>query len=243
MKRQLAAFDIDGTILRKNLMLEVVRYLLENGVIGYRQAHDIEKLILDLRHSMADEHYFQLMMKSVKDLITSVDGGLSVEDYVKAVRATTTASLSNTHIYTTQLIKTLKSKNFFLVAISGSEIRAVEEFAKPFGFDAFAGSIFFKESDGRLTGEIEDISNNKEDLINDLIAKNDLDLKGSIAVGDSTNDIPMLSMVETGIAFNPNQGLFKAAQQHGWMVVIERKDMVYGLTFENGKYTLTQTNA
>jgi phosphoserine phosphatase len=37
----------------------------------------------------------------------------------------------------------------------------------------------------------------------------------------------MLTLIEHPIAFNPSQTLFKAARQHNWTIVIERKDVVY----------------
>jgi hypothetical protein len=43
--------------------------------------------------------------------------------------------------------------------------------------------------------------------------------------------------------FNPNQALFKVAREKGWMIVIERKDMVYGMIKEGDQYVLKQVNA
>jgi phosphoserine phosphatase len=48
----------------------------------------------------------------------------------------------------------------------------------------------------------------------------------------------MLSMVKQPIAFNPTKELFKTAQQNGWEIVIERKNMIYKLEVKNGSYVL-----
>jgi phosphoserine phosphatase len=75
-----------------------------------------------------------------------------------------------------------------------------------------------------------------------MIHKFDLDTANSIAVGDTSSDIPMFEMVSQPICFNPNQALFKAARERGWMIVIERKDMIYGLTKDGDHYTVSTTN-
>jgi phosphoserine phosphatase len=64
-----------------------------------------------------------------------------------------------------------------------------------------------------------------------------------MAVGGTSSDIPLLKMVDQAIAFNPNQALFKAANENDWMVVVERKDVVYGLQKNGSTYELKQSNA
>ncbi|MEK9176835.1 MAG: hypothetical protein AAB923_00910, partial [Patescibacteria group bacterium] len=51
--------------------------------------------------------------------------------------------------------------------------------------------------------------------------------RGSVAVGDTESEIPMLRLVERPIAFNPNRKLFAYAKRRGWEIVVERKDVVY----------------
>jgi phosphoserine phosphatase len=57
-----------------------------------------------------------------------------------------------------------------------------------------------------------------------------LDFKDSYGIGDTESDIKFLELVEYPIAFNPNQGLFAAAQEHGWRVVVEKKDVIYEIS-------------
>ena len=45
--------------------------------------------------------------------------------------------------------------------------------------------------------------------------------EGSLAVGDSENDLEMLEQVELPICFNPNDRLLKLANDRGWIVVDE----------------------
>jgi hypothetical protein len=43
--------------------------------------------------------------------------------------------------------------------------------------------------------------------------------------------------------FSAKQALFKVARENNWMVVVERKDMVYGMVKEGENYVLKQVNA
>ena len=80
-----------------------------------------------------------------------------------------------------------------------------------------------------FTGEIEDadLIMNKAAILTRALRKEDITLEGSIGVGDTESDIPMLEMVETPIAFNPNQKLLTHAKRRGWKIVVERKDVIY----------------
>lgn len=83
----------------------------------------------------------------------------------------------------------------------------------------------------RFTGEIVEKSliENKATIIDRVIEHNGFTLEDSVGVGDTEGDIPLLSRVETPICFNPNQKLYKHAQEAGWQVVVERKDVIYTL--------------
>ena len=76
-----------------------------------------------------------------------------------------------------------------------------------------------------------------------FIKQFDATRKGSIAVGDSDSDTPMLGSVEQPIAFNPNKTLFRHAEEQGWKIVLERKNVVYEMESKSGSYVLAQTNA
>ena len=127
-------------------------------------------------------------------------------------------------------------------AISGSELRAVSTFSRALGFDAWVGEVSYVERDGILTGELNTLQQTKEKILESLITKFNLETRGSTAVGDTSTDVGVLRMVETPIVFNPNQSLFKVARENGWMVVVERKDMVYGMIKEGDSYVLKQVN-
>jgi len=242
MKKQYAVFDIDGTIARTSLLQQVVRVLVNRGKIEIGPAEQIENLLHDFRQRIADEDFGQYMNKAVEIMFQSMPKGLSVEEYDEIIDVVVKTSLTHTYVYTRQLIQTLRRNNFFLISISGSELRAVSTFSKALGFDAWLGQVQYVVENNRIDGRLQTLGQPKEKILQTIINKFDLESRGSMAVGDTSSDIGVLSMVESPICFNPNQALFKVAREKGWMVVLERKDMVYGMTFENGQYVLKQVN-
>lgn len=243
MRRQFAVFDIDGTIVRNSLLQLMTRELVARGKLGIGPGRDVEVMLHDFRQRVPDEEFGDYMKKALGILFDSLPEGLRVDDYDEIINAVVKTSVAHTYVYTRQLVQTLKLNHFFLIAISGSEMHAVEALSKALGFDAWVGSVVYPKADGRLTGEVKSIGRSKSDILKELITKFDLNTKGSTAVGDTSSDVDVLKMVESPIAFNPNQSLFTIARAEGWMIVLERKDMVYRLEKENGEYILKQTNA
>lgn len=241
-KKQFAVFDIDGTIARTSLLQQLIRVLVSRGKIDIGPAQQIETMLHDFRQRIADDSFGDYMKQAVDIMFQSMPKGLTVEEYDEIIDVVVKTSLTHTYVYTRQLIQTLKHNNYFLVSISGSELRAVSTFSKALGFDAWVGQVQYAHDGKKLTGEIQTLGQPKDKILTAVMNKFGLDARGSMAVGDTSSDVTVLEMVEHPICFNPNQALFKVARDKNWMVVLERKDMVYGLTPENGVYTLKQVN-
>jgi HAD superfamily hydrolase (TIGR01490 family) len=70
---------------------------------------------------------------------------------------------------------------------------------------------------GRLVGEILH-GPAKAEAIRALAVREGLDLSRCTAYSDSANDIPMLTVVGTAVAINPDSGLRAQAREHGWQI-------------------------
>lgn len=82
--------------------------------------------------------------------------------------------------------------------------------------DQFDGTVLF-----------EDLIMNKARIVERVLDKEPVTLRGSVGVGDTESDIPFLKMVDKPICFNPNRKLFGFVRKSGWPIVVERKDVVY----------------
>jgi HAD superfamily phosphoserine phosphatase-like hydrolase len=116
-----------------------------------------------------------------------------------------------------------------LLAISHSPKQIVENFAKSLGFDKVYGAIYECDKNGITTGKklYKELISDKSKILQRAIEKERLTLKGSIGVGDSEGDMPVLKMVDRPICFNPNQKLYDYARKHNWEIIVERKDVIY----------------
>jgi len=107
-----------------------------------------------------------------------------------------------------------------------------------------AGGSRYEVKNGRFTGKADILKSDRKPIfLKELVTRHNADWQGSIGVGDSEGDMPMLSTVEQPIAFNPTRELFEHARREQWKVVVERKNMIYHLEPKNGSFVLAQTDA
>ncbi len=226
MKRKVAVFDIDGTIFRSSLLIELVETLISKGSFEKNVSTSYKKEKNDwLNRQGSYENYIEALtevyMKNIK--------GLSYNEFNLAVDEVIKIHKGRVYRYTRDLIKKLKSKKYFLLAVSQSPKIILDPFCKNLGFDKIYGRFYEIGPTDRLTGIVTDehLIRHKANILRRVVAKENLTLKNSIGVGDTEGDISFLEMVEEPICFNPNASLFMVARRNGWKVVIERKDVVY----------------
>lgn len=221
--KKFAVFDIDGTIFRSSLFIEIVYELARRELIKLPKTEHHEAYT-----NWADrkDHGYTGYINKMVEVIESQLEGIKVSDFESASDAVLEARADRVYVYSRKLIKQLKSENYFLIALSGSQSQLVARFAEHWGFDASVGQTYFAE-DGLFTGKINKTHYGKEKLLQPLIEQHDLSLEDSLAMGDTEGDISMLEMVQRPIAFNPNRELYKHSVKNGWEIIVERKDMIY----------------
>jgi HAD superfamily hydrolase (TIGR01490 family) len=236
MKRKFAAFDIDGTISRNALFMQIVDELIARGHLpaDYRSGLDDKfEEYKKRKHKDAFNDYTQLSVDILLKNLTKI----SVEDYRKAVDNVVLKNSDYMYVYTADLIKKLKQEGYFLIALSGSEMYSVQKFTEKLGFDLAVGE-YYHENDGLFTGKIDHVFKQKDIFLKKFIKEHDLTLENSYAVGDSSGDLSMLRIVDNPVAFNPEDTLYEEAKKQGWKIVVERKNVIYELEPKNGTYIL-----
>src|SRR3990167_8154837 len=147
-RRKLAIFDVDGTIFRWSLFIEIVEGLIEKGYFPQKAFQEI------------NARYLQWMDRKI-----------------------------HYNIYLEQVIQT------YYKYLKGCKYSDVEEVARLFGFDQWYGSIY-EVKNGIFTGApINRDSVFKKGKVLDKFLKSasfQVDLKNSIAVGDTASDAPLL---------------------------------------------------
>lgn len=226
MKNKLAIFDIDGTIFRSSLLIELVNKLIEQKIFPTESEKDY---INSLTNWLDRNDSYEMYIKSVVNSFNNNIKGVHYADFNQAAKEVVNENKDRSYIYTKNLIKKLKTENYFLVAISHSPKTILDQFCQYLGFDKIYGRLYELGPEGRFTGKTidEHLIANKANIVKRVLEKNNLDLKDSIGVGDTESDIPFLEMVEKPICFNPNYQLYRYAKINNWQIVVERKDVIY----------------
>jgi HAD superfamily phosphoserine phosphatase-like hydrolase len=224
--KKVACFDIDGTVFRSSLLIELVEALIDAGAFPpsvrdeYKRSHEawwnregtyeayIDDVVRAFCTHMRGMHY---------GILADVGRNVVLEQSKRVYR------------YTRDLISDLKAKDYFIVAVSQSPKTILDEFCVSYGFDKVYGRMYEIGPRDCFTGNVidESIISDKALIIDRLLGQGGLTLDGSVGVGDTEGDIPLLHKVETPICFNPNHKLYEYARAHAWPVVVERKDVVY----------------
>lgn len=228
MNQPVAFFDIDGTFFRSSLFVELVEELIRQGVFPKEAKIEYE----DNFQAWSDregsyEQFIDSMINTFYKYIQGVHYG-EVADLGRLVVASHGKKI---YRYTRDLLTELKSQNYYTVAISQSPKSLLDDFCERYGFDKVYGRVYEIGPTDRFTGLVTDehLIQNKANIGKRVFDNESFTKAGSVAVGDTASDIPMLELVERPICFNPNQSLLKTAKRMGWPVVVERKDVIYEL--------------
>lgn len=227
MSKPFAVFDIDGTIFRSGLYREVVYELLAADQIPKSVTKAFAHLEINWKKRQSDRA-FKEYEDAMANAIDSVLPQIRIVDFESAATRVFKRLSDYVYVYTRGLVEELKQKGYTLIAISGSQDELVQPFAEKYGFDIWVGQHYERGTEF-FTGKVIKSHQAKDIILKKIVSEHNLDLAGSIAVGDTRGDISMLSLVDHPIAFNPEKELFEAARAKGWKVVIERKNMIYEL--------------
>ncbi len=224
-KQKVAVFDIDGTLFRSSLLIEVVDALVQEGVFPMIAQQEYDRAFqawLDRKGSYGDyiHDVVRVFSKYVK--------GVPYADFLRIAERTALINQHRLYRFTRDLVRDLKKKNYYLLAISQSPKTILDGFCKELGFDKVYGTIYESDASEVMTGKVlyDALIADKGKVLERAIEKEYLTLTGSVGVGDSETDISFLKMVDRPICFNPNQKLYAYAKRVGWKIIVERKDVV-----------------
>ncbi|HEY4499530.1 MAG TPA: HAD-IB family hydrolase [Candidatus Paceibacterota bacterium] len=224
--RKVAIFDIDGTIFRSSLLIEITDGLIQEGVFpakARKQYQNAYQAWLERKDS------YDKYIDAVVEVFLRYLKGIRHKDFSAVVKKVVAFHQDRVYRYTRDLIRSLKQRGYFLLAISNSPKEILDEFCRRYGFDKVYGRLYEIGPNGAYTGEIIylDMISDKAKILQRALEKENLTLKNSIGVGDTESDIAFLKLVDRPICFNPNLKLYQRAKKFGWEIVVERKDVVY----------------
>ncbi|MBI5644865.1 HAD-IB family phosphatase [Candidatus Kaiserbacteria bacterium] len=226
--KKVAIFDVDGTIFRSSLLIQLVDVLIERRAFPPEARETFDKEHRKWLDREGDyEEYIMAVVKAFREHIKGVYYG----ELVDAAEQIVSEQWKRTYRFTRDLIKDLKEKGYYLLAVSHSPKTVLDKFCPKLGFNKVYGLIYEIGPQDLFTGHVVDehLIFNKANIVKRAVDKESLTLNHSVGVGDTESDIPFLEMVTKPICFNPNQKLYRTAKRLSWDVVVERKDVIYRL--------------
>jgi HAD superfamily hydrolase (TIGR01490 family) len=226
--KKVAIFDIDGTVFRSSLLIELVEALIKAGLIPkeMRDEYKAEYEAWVNRKGSYDDYICTLVQAFLKYI-----KGVHYDDFKQVAEALIESKKNHVYRYTRDLIQELKDKDYYVLAISQSPKTVLNAFCKAYGFDNFYGMLYELNDREVFTGgqvnrkETE----NKSEILKRIVEEEGLTLEDSVGVGDSKMDVSFLEVVDNPICFNPSKTLYEEAVKRGWKVVVERKNVIYEL--------------
>ena len=227
--KPLAIFDIDGTLFRSAVMIEIVDRMIAVDMLPesvYAELVAAKNAWQD-RQGSFEEYNTQLVHTIEQHFI-----GLEERKFNRFAAAVIAELKNRQYRFTHELLERLREKGYVLVAVSGMLQGALRAYNRHLKFDYIFG--WDQEvKGGKFTGKPAGLHpmDGKEKVVKYFLAEHaEVTLDGSVGIGDTEGDIGFLEMIENPIAFNPNQRLLTKAKEAGWRVVLERKDVVYDLS-------------
>lgn len=226
--QKVAFFDIDGTVFRSSLLIELVRHLISRGVFPKEAHADFERAHMAwVNREGTYEAYIQGVITAFMKHIRGVHYGIfaDVGKEVVAVQS------NRVYRYTRDLVAELHSKGYYVIAVSGSPKTILDVFCASHGFDKVYGRLYEIGPDERFTGNVIDeaLIADKREIVERVFREGFFTHADSVGVGDTDADISLLLSVAKPICFNPNMKLYEYAKKKGWSIVVERKDVIYTL--------------
>lgn len=223
----LAAFDLDGTLLKGHVW---------RGIIKHHRERKMKRLFLWL---FALTHYplwllakaglwngVQFRIKWMEDF-AGIFKGFKREEIREILSAVLEDELEQE--IRADLLDTLKehqAKNHIVILVSGTFEDLLHLFREKIGVEHVLGTkVEFKK--GRCTGRVIGaacMGPEKVRRIQELISEKGLevDLSSSFAYADSISDLPLLEWVGNPVTVEPEEKLQAIARERGWQIIIRK---------------------
>ncbi len=210
-----AFFDVDGTVVRSNIVMYYYHYRRDRLAAPWRQlwaAYFIAKCpafwIVDQFSRPVFKRWFYMHYR-----------GVDAADF-RAWCDETYERITRPRIYPRALdaIAEHRAAGRRVILVTGGIEQTVAPLARDLGVDDFVSNKL-EEKDGRMTGRLEKWSlagEGKVKAIKELFP--DVALAGSYAYGDSISDSNILSAVGHGVVINPGAPMQLRAKKEGWPV-------------------------
>jgi HAD superfamily hydrolase (TIGR01490 family) len=212
-----AFFDLDKTVIAKASMVAFSRPLHRAGMLSRRMM---------LRAAWGQILYAQFgatpeKLEKLRESVLRLTKGWDQAE-ISAIVRDTLGDVIEPIVYEEALERIRLHQGWghkvFIVSASPEEV--VAPIAQMLGVDEAIATRAELDEDGRYSGRTERYvyADEKVVAIEEVAARDGLDLDHCWAYSDSATDVPMLAAVGHPVAVNPDRELAKVARERGWLV-------------------------
>ena len=213
-----AFFDLDKTLMQGSSAFQFGRAAYQAGLLSRRQllADAAANIQFRLRGA-SDEDSLAL-----RERISASLEGTRVRDLERLGTSVLAGILPRVYPQMLELAHQHQDagRRAFIVTAASQELAQI--LATVMAFDGAIGSELSEVRDGVYTGKPTGLfvyRAGKAQAIEELAAREGIDLAASYAYSDSESDLPMLQAVGHPVAVNPDVNLARIARQEGWEVL------------------------
>lgn len=213
-----AFFDIDNTLIQGSSLILLAQGLFRKRFITLREL--APALWKQIRFRVSGSENADDIAAGREQALAVVKGK-SVEQLKTACREIVEKQmLGKSYNDTIELASMHLAAGQQVWLVSATPVQIGQALAEALGFTGALGTVA-EEEDGKFTGRlVGDILHGpgKKHAVAALAALQQLDLKQCTAYSDSINDLPMLEMVGSPVAINPDRALRRHAEAQAWAI-------------------------
>ncbi|MBF4547457.1 HAD-IB family hydrolase [Corynebacterium afermentans subsp. lipophilum] len=213
-----AFFDVDNTLIQGSSLILLAQGLFKKRFITLSEL--APALRKQIRYRVSGSENADDIAEGREQALAIVKDK-SVEELKQACREIVdNRMLQKSYADTIELASMHLAAGQQVWLVSATPVQIGQALAETLGFTGALGTVA-EEEDGKFTGRlVGDILHGpgKKHAVAALAALQQLDLSKCTAYSDSINDLPMLNMVGSPVAVNPDRALRKHAKAQGWAV-------------------------
>lgn len=213
-----AFFDIDNTLVQGSSLILLAEELAKRRYIPVREL--VPALIKQLRYRLSGSENADDIAQGREQALSIVRGKSVAELQALCKDIVDRQMLTKAYQPTIELASMHIAAGQQVWLVSATPVQIGQALAERLGFTGALGTVA-EEADGVFTGRLMgDILHGpgKKHAVAALAAIQRLDLSKCTAYSDSINDLPMLEMVGSPVAVNPDRGLRRHAKAQGWAI-------------------------
>lgn len=211
-------FDVDGTLVRTNLIHPTLFYLLNQRTISQKVGRVLKAALQAPRMIVAE---MQDRRRFNEVLFQAYEGTSTDRLHLLADECFDTVIKPALFPFAKDLVKRCRDEGHDVVLVSGALDFLMKYLADHLGAtDVIANRLEIKDgfATGRLLRPVV-AGPEKARLVREHARARGWDLDTCFAYSDSYSDVPMLSIVGHPAAVNPDSKLEKLARTYGWPIV------------------------